>query len=224
MGFNVSYMASRYTMAELADIYDIELGPDRTEIPDNGRPWIAALSNGWTIWWLNEPDGFYLHMINPHLACPKGEASYAVSVSEFCMHSSFAKFTGISKRWSVTHHGDGDDAEHLATTGTPPKIFRKLRDDVLAEQRNQPVPQPDPTPVPDELKAIADRLGATISPAGSRKVDHVFDLPVQLGGHFFGFRYDRMPEQGTILSCREVLGPRRQAARRPSLWQRLLGR
>ncbi len=123
MGFNASYLSSKLPMSKLAEIYRINLGAVHTEIPDDRCSWIAELSNGWTIWWQEGSDAFRLDAINPHQACAQGEACYTVSVSEFSMHSAIAKYTAISKRWSVAHHGDGGDPIHLIVTGKPPEKF-----------------------------------------------------------------------------------------------------
>ncbi len=216
MGFNISYLASRYSMAKLAEIYQIELSSAKSEIPYDSKSWMVELANGWTIWWSNSPNSFHLHGINPHKACPTGEACYALSTSEFCMHSSLTKYTASSKRWSITHHGDAKDKEHLIITGTPPQIFEALRDEVFDEQRNQTISAVEGHAVPDNLKAIVDNIGGTIAPFDGIEVDYVFDLPPRLGHHLFGFRYDNVPGSDEIIRCVEILGtevkPKTQAA------------
>lgn len=224
MGFNISYLATRLSAAELASNYRLKLGPLEPEFPSSAKPFIAELSNGWTIWWSQEPDSFQLNKINPHLACKQGQHCYAVSVAEFCMHSSVAKYTPISKRWSVSHYGDGQDPEHLKITGKPPKIFAKIRDEVFERQRSQVVDAVKVGAVPDELKAIAERTGGSVKPLGSGPVDHVFDIPMLLGRHFFDFIYGQGPEKGTILRCFEVLDNTSAEPSKRSFWRRILGR
>lgn len=225
MGFNVSYLATRLSSDELAANYQLKLRPLHAEYPCNAKQWIAELSNGWTIWWAEVPDIFQLNRINPHFACKKGQHCYAVSVAEFCMHSNIAKYTPPSKRWSIAHYGDGQDPEHLKITGKPPKIFAEIRDEVLERQRNQIVDTLKEDAVPDELRAIAGRIGGSVKPMGGGPVDYVFDIPVLLGSHFFDFSYSKLPEKDTILNCHEVLGnePPAKPINR-SLWQRILGR
>ncbi len=231
----MSYLASRQPMEELAQIYHLDLGPELAEIPHNGPPWIAELSNGWSIWWVGSPESFTLHTINPHLACAPGESSYAVSIAEFCMRSTIAKYTSSSKRWSVTHNGD-DSPEHLKITGKPPQVFAELREKLFDNQRSQTVRTPSGIPVPNELKSIADDLGATIAPFGGGNVDYVFDLPAQLGQHLFGFRHDQEPRPESVLRCVEVLDTTSAAnfknrpiekdikSQKASLWRRIIGR
>jgi hypothetical protein len=224
MGFNISYMATRVSAVELASNYRLELGPLEPEIPSRAKPFIVELSNGWTIWWSQEPDSFQLNKINPHLACKQGQHCYAVSVSEFCMHSSIAKYTPISKRWSVAHYGDEQGPEHLEITGKPPKIFAEIRDEVFQRQRNQIVDTVKDDAVPDELKAIAERIGGSVKPWGSRSVDYAFDIPMLLGRHFFDFIYGQVPEKGTILQCYEVLENTSAGPNKRNFWQRIVGR
>lgn len=224
MGFNISYLATRLSAAELASNYRLELGPPEPEVPSSAKPFIAELSNGWTIWWSQEPDSFQLNKINPHLGCKQGQHCYVVSVSEFCMHSSIAKYTPISKRWSVAHHGDGNDPVHLKITGQPPKIFSEIRDEVLQRQRNQIVDAVKVDAVPDELKAIAERIGGSVKPWGSSSVDYAFDIPMLLGRHFFNFIYGQLPEKGTILQCYEVLENTSASPGKRSFRQRIFGR
>ncbi|WP_413205554.1 hypothetical protein [Rhodospirillum sp. A1_3_36] len=209
-------------MAKLAEIYRVELGQEATNIDQCGENWIAELSNGWSIWWVEEPEGFNLQKLNPHLACQNGEAAYTVSIAEFCMHASFAKYTATSKRWSVVHHGD-EYAEHIKTTGKPPKIFDTLCDELLEKQRNQTVAPVAEKPASTELQAIANKLGGTMAPFGGAKADFVFDLPVRLGEHFFGFRYDREPVPGAVVRCAEVLGPQTAPTPKAPLWRRIVG-
>ena len=225
MGLNASYLSSKLPMSKLAEIYRINLGTANTEIPDDRSSWIAELSNGWTIWWQEGTDAFRLNAINPHLACAQGEACYAVSVSEFSMHSGIAKYTATSKRWSVAHHGDGDDPQHLNVTGKPPEIFEELRDELFAAQRAQTISPLMEQSIPDELKSIVDIIGGTIAPMSINQVDHVFDLPIRMGEHFFGFRYDRQLKPGTVILCRKILpygseDPDRKIGQKPksSLW------
>lgn len=68
MGFNASYLSSKRTMEELARIYQVNLGTASAEIPEDCSSWFAELSNGWTIWWQEEPEAFGLHAINPNKA------------------------------------------------------------------------------------------------------------------------------------------------------------
>lgn len=224
MGFNISYLATRLSSDELAAAYQLKLKPLDTAIPHDAKPWVAELSNGWTIWWADQPDMFHLNAINPHLACKQGQHCYGVSVAEFCMHSSIAKFTPTSKRWSVVHHGDGPDIEHLKVTGKPPKIYDEIRDETLARHRSQVIAPADESAVPDDLKAIAEGIGGSITVAGSGPVDHVFDIPVLLGKHFFGFSYDQVPEDGTVRQCYEILDNTTAHPRYRSLWQRIFKR
>lgn len=224
MSFNISYLATRLSSAELAANYQLKLSPIDAEIPCDAKPWIAELSNGWTIWWAEEPDSFQLNRINPHIACKSGQHCYVVSVAEFCMHSSVAKYTPTSKRWSVAHYGDGQDPEHLKITGKPPKIFAEIRDEVFVRQRSQIVAPVSEDAVPDEIKAIAERIGGSAKPLGSGTVDYVFDIPILLGRHFFDFSYGMLLDKSIILRRYEVLGNKSAKPSNPSLWQRIFGR
>ncbi len=153
---------------------------------------------GLTIWWLEEADGLHLSRINPHFACPKGQPCYSVSIAEFNTRSHFAQYTTGFKRGRVTLHGDSGDHEHLKITGKPPRVFSALHDEVLETQRTQ-----------------------SVAPVEGRDVDHVFDLPAQLGAHFFGFRYGRLPEMGMVQRCAKVLGPRVEPDPKRPFWREL---
>jgi hypothetical protein len=219
-------------MSELAAIYRINLGKVIREIPEDGGSWIAEFADGWTIWWQQGANAFRLNGINPHLACPRSQVCYAVSVSEFSMHSSIAKYTSVAKRWSVAHQGDGDDPEHLAVTGKPPGILTEMRNQLFALQRPRAMPTASGHSIPIELKEIVHQSGGAIAPLSNTGVDHLFQLPALLGEHFFGFRYDKTPNPKSVRRCCSILAgdshdftlggtdPKPE----PLFWRRILGR
>ena len=110
----------------------------------------------------------------------------------------------------------GEWGSHKNTSISIAKVFERQREQIIA-----PV---DEDAVPDEAKALAERIGGSAKPLGSGLVDNVFDIPILLGSHLFDFSYGKVPEKGIILRCYEVLGNRPAKRRNCSLWQRFFGR
>lgn len=115
-------------------------------------------------------------------------------VEEHVMCSAASLWADGREVWSVMHAAD-QNIEHLQTKGSLPPMFA----------------------------AISERLRAEQAAAGGKKakVDHIFDIPVEMVAQLTGYRHDRvMPELGD--RAFEVLATTAATPKR-SLLRRLLG-
>lgn len=90
-------------------------------------------------------------------------------VEEHVMYSAASLWAGGREVWSVMHAAE-DGIEHLEAKGSLPSIFGPMSERLHAKQA-----------------------------AGGReaRVDHIFDIPVEMVVQIIGYRYDRvMPELG----------------------------
>jgi hypothetical protein len=130
-------------------------------------------------------------------------------VEEHVMDSMLCAWSRGQRRWWILHNAE-QAFDHLHVEGTPPDCFAAVRDRLLKQQN--------------------DEGGAD---AG---VDHVFDIPVDIGVELTGYRYDMIPDGDLpyeVLARGEsargdrppVRAKRRQVIRRakPGFWGRLFG-
>jgi hypothetical protein len=129
-----------------------------------------------------------------------------VSIEEHTMFSSISGWSGGRENWSVVHEAN-QSADHLEVTGTPPVAWTAIQERCRAEQET-----------------------------GDDEVDHIFEVPVELGRELTGYRHDadiddardepfEVLEPITVATrprtvARPVRAPRRAG---PSFWKRLFG-
>jgi hypothetical protein len=88
------------------------------------------------------------------------------TVEERTMNSALVFYKDGAFAWRVEYWGDeGPDLERLETDGPVPPEFAVVRDEMLVRQKTEPENAEDP-------------------------VDHIFDVPVELGRRLCGFHYD----------------------------------
>ena len=100
-------------------------------------------------------------------------------VEEHVMYCTVAAWQSGKELWSVVHDAQ-EGILHLAVNGTPPTSFAAIRDRLVADQK--------------------------IEDSQNPKVDHIFDIPVELAKELTGYRYDRDIERSGTAAF-EVLEP-----------------
>jgi len=135
------------------------------------------------------PSGFYLVVFGRTELTASKLRQYSASldllfgfVEEHVMFSTVAAWRDSEELWSVVH-----DAQkgilHLEVNGSPPASFAAIRDRMIAEQKGEDLENPE--------------------------VDHIFDIPVQLGADLMGYRHDE-EVRGLSDEAFEVLEPVKQ--------------
>jgi len=107
-------------------------------------------------------------------------------VEEHVMFSAAAYWKNGQQIWRVSHDGGDDRIEHLQTSGQLPPEFESIRKQQFAKQQQE---------------TAAD---------GELRVDHVFDIPLNLAKHLIGFAHDD-PSSGLAGDVFEVLEPAKSA-------------
>jgi hypothetical protein len=175
----------------------------------------AALPSGWYLVAGECADARLLDEARLARLAAKGDV-VTVSVEEHVMYSTAAGWSGGRELWSVTHASERG-RDHLAVVGNPPEPFGEIRDRLLADQRSE-----------DEANELTSQIGGG--------VDHVFDVPVDLGFALVTYRHDQDIEgvggaPFEILEPAAAPKPAQPAKRRarpirreePSFWKRLFG-
>jgi hypothetical protein len=132
------------------------------------------------------PHGFYLVIFKKEELSSAKLRKYSTAfdllygfVEEHVMYSAVAAWSNGEEVWSVAHDAQ-EGVFHLKVKGSPPAGFVAIRDRLIAEQNGEDPANPE--------------------------VDHVFDIPVELGRELTGYRHDQ-DVQNVKAGAFEVLEP-----------------
>lgn len=160
MGFHVCWVAIRgkpapavYASFRLQPTSEVEEYP---ESPLVG----AALPNGWTVVFANDPEELPILEPAPLAEHSIGCELVACLVEEGAMVSAAVEFRDGNEVWWASHDSS-KNLENLAERGTFPPQYASIKEDHFLKQR-------------------APGAGA----------DYVFDVPVELARSIVGFRHD----------------------------------
>jgi hypothetical protein len=162
MGFRVTLLSIPLWSSD-AVLRSLGLNAGDEPDPVNDSPVSGVVNgNGYLVWANND----WLTITNGQLldASRHGDV-LMLRANETIMISEAAKFENGEMVWSVIHDCN-EGRDHLVSTGSPPAIWQKIRDDLLAA-------------------AAAD---------GDDDVDFIYDAPVVLFHHLSGFRHDEGPD------------------------------
>lgn len=176
MGQRGYYVAAATDPATLAAALEVTLG----DVTDGewDESWIAQRADEcWSVFFtmdeeLSDRYDFTFDDDNPCGALAERVDVIYCMPDESISNSIAAQWSGGKLVWSIFHDGMTGENDHLDVSGTPPPPFAEIRDRRLAQQRQ--------------------------SDAAGERVDHVFDVPVELVEHLIGFRHDIVPQAGTF--------------------------
>jgi hypothetical protein len=160
LGYRISWLARRSEKDALL----AALGLADTGEPDeaNEAPFSAAeLPTGWTVIWANDEE--YASQPLAERLSRDGEPAIAVHVNETCMHSTAALFEAGECRWYIHHEGD-ERIDFVEIEGIPPPETETIVQNLRARQ--------------------------TEEDAGSARVDHLFDIPLEVARAVCGYKHD----------------------------------
>lgn len=182
MGFSISWIAIR---EKPQDFIHTELGlrptGEREEIPESSCT-ATDLGNGWYVVFYNEG----CQAVEDYARGMLEQDCEAVTcyVEEHVMCSGAAYWKAGQQVWSMAHAAD-DGMYHLREKGNLPDQYLAIRERLIQEQ---------------------DENGGKKS-----KVDHIFDVPIELAKAITGFRHDLCTDEEDPWEVLEILEPAKKA-------------
>jgi len=171
MGFNICYVASKATPEEIVSAFDLTVSMETDEMPETAL-WLTTLNSDWTILW-SEDEGFGQKKIDQIKSLSFAYNTYLCVVNETVMSSSCEFWSNGKSIWSVWHIGDGSDVSdksvfNLSSSGSLPANFEQIKSQHIAKQET-----------------------------GDKKVDLIFEVPLELAKAEIGFRHEQYLRSGT---------------------------
>lgn len=192
MSMNLSWMAIEGA-DEAAVLERLNLEIDEDPESDSEAYHLTQLPNGWLV--IVSLEGQEVFEYLAPLAAPDGFA-LASGMYETVMVSSAHGYRNGAQEWSVVHDPEVDGYD-VRITGTPPRIFSEIYDELLADQGGE-----------------------------TEQVDHLFDAPLRLAQALSGFEpYDAGVGDWKTLRYRSTGrrgAPLRSSALRPAMNSELL--
>jgi hypothetical protein len=162
VGFALSWLTVRdQAIDHVCEMLDIQQTMEREEAPESAFTGIRL------------PTGWYSIIANRHVPrwfqdtwfrkLSQSTTVIAASVEEHVMYSSAEQWDAGRVVWTITHNSD-EGRRHLEITGDLPEVFESIRERQFARQ------------AADDAEDV--------------RVDHIFDIPVDVVEALTGFRYD----------------------------------
>lgn len=199
MGFRICTIASPVSPEELTQALGlVESGPQHAGMPD-GTWWVTRLrATGWSLLWSENPNFGFENEERLRALSETGAEVVLCEVNETDMCSAAEGWKDGRSLWRIAHSGDGMDRFDLYVKGTPPAGFEAIHERHVRAQK-----------------------------AGDGRIDHVFEIPLDVAASLHGFRHDSWlaPEQAEgFTPVAPATAPRGAPAGRGGWIARLFGR